>query len=140
MVAPFRAAVAASRIGFTCSGAAVRRPTLPREQQMAAVLVQAEVSRLAVGAGKVVDFPAAIAELTAISADPHVLGHALGVYLALAEEYAVAFPGVVYYEPAVILLHLAGADRAAAEQMLAWQRSRRARERQPAVQFRTPGV
>lgn len=100
----------------------VRFPDLPTAaDRLSAASATGTVERLAVGRDVDVPEDQAVAELTAITTDPRVLGHVLGAYLARAEL------GVGDWSRAVRLLRAAGADEATAAVMVEWQRERYAR-------------
>jgi hypothetical protein len=103
----------------------------PAERLLIAQLSGA-VENLIVGVGKRVYAEPAVAQLHEISADPLLLGDVLGTYLAHLEENE-------FYDGAVQLLRLAGADEQAAADMLEWQHERRHRERQTPTHFHVPG-
>lgn len=108
-------------------------PELPAADRIPAAELHGAVYRLVIGVGKWVYAADGVAELHAISADPRVLGHVMGIYLARVEQEGD------YFEPAVVLLQMAGADEQVAQRMLLWQRYRWAKEQRTPTQFTTPG-
>ncbi len=112
----------------------MRYPDLPdNRDRLTAASLQGRVAHLAVGAGKTVDVDQAVAELHTITTDPAILGHVLGIYLAMTED------GPGEYQTAAQVLRAAGADETTAQTMVVWQRERRGREQQPPFRFVAPG-
>lgn len=102
----------------------VRPPDLPSSgDRLAAARVTGSVERLGIGKDKDVAEDQAVAELRAITTDPHVLGHVLGGYVVRQERSESGA-----WARAVRLLRAAGADEDTAATVAVWQRERRERQ------------
>jgi hypothetical protein len=115
----------------------MRYPDLDARQRMDAASLQGMVERLLVGSRdgqpKWVYEAGGVAAVHEVTRDVKVIGHVMGVLQARTEH---EHP---YYEPAVVLLELAGGDPEVAAQTLAWLRQRKERDQRPQTRFTAPG-